>query len=72
MRTHPDSVSLVNPPKTMIPNTLAALPSNQYATLLSDLWGNQAFAATPSAIFSAASGALDVNDTDFTIEGALR
>jgi hypothetical protein len=31
----PDSVSLVNPPKTTIPKTLAALPSNQYATTLS-------------------------------------
>ena len=30
--THPDSVSLVRPPKTTIPKTDAALPSNQYAT----------------------------------------
>lgn len=30
--TYPDSVNLVNPPNTTIPNTLAALPSNQYAT----------------------------------------
>jgi hypothetical protein len=33
--TYPDSVSLVRPPKTTIPKTLAALPSNQYATVLS-------------------------------------
>lgn len=38
-------MSLVKPPKTTIPNTLAALPSSQYATALSlvsgkkDLWG---------------------------------
>ena len=31
----PDSVNLVKPPNTTIPNTLAALPSSQYAT---DLW----------------------------------
>jgi hypothetical protein len=31
-KTYPDSVSLVKPPKTTIPKTLAALPSNQYAT----------------------------------------
>ena len=30
--TDPDSVSLVRPPNITIPNTLAALPSNQYAT----------------------------------------
>ena len=33
--TNPDSVSLVKPPKTTIPKTLAALPSSQYATILS-------------------------------------
>lgn len=32
-RTYPDSVSLVNPPNTTIPNTLTALPKSQYATL---------------------------------------
>ena len=30
--TYPDSVSLVRPPKTTIPKTLAALPSSQYPT----------------------------------------
>lgn len=33
--TYPDSVNLVNPPKTTIPKTLVALPSSQNAT---DLW----------------------------------
>lgn len=39
MVSNPDSVSRVSPPKTTIPNTLAALPSSQYATLLSDVSG---------------------------------
>ena len=38
---HPDSVRRVRPPKTTIPNTLAALPSNQYATSLSLTSGNR-------------------------------
>jgi hypothetical protein len=29
---YPDSVNLVRPPNTTMPNTLAALPSSQYAT----------------------------------------
>jgi hypothetical protein len=41
--THPDSVSLVSPPNTTIPNTLAALPSNQYATAFSLVSGNDFF-----------------------------
>lgn len=36
---YPDSVSLVSPPNTTIPNTLAALPSSQYATTLSLISG---------------------------------
>lgn len=32
--TYPDSVRRVNPPKITSPNTLAALPNNQYATPL--------------------------------------
>lgn len=37
--SNPDSVSLVSPPNTTIPKTLAALPSSQYATLFSDVSG---------------------------------
>jgi hypothetical protein len=35
----------VSPPNTTIPKTLAALPSNQYATDLSLVAGNDLFAA---------------------------
>ena len=35
----PDSVRRVRPPKTTIPKTLAAEPSNQYATLLLQVFG---------------------------------
>lgn len=42
---YPDSVRRVKPPKTTMPKTLAALPSNQYATLLSFCLGNQLFLA---------------------------
>lgn len=35
----PDSVSLVRPPNTTIPKTLAALPRSQYATTLSLVFG---------------------------------
>lgn len=35
----PDSVRRVRPPKTTIPKTLAAEPSNQYATLLLLVFG---------------------------------
>ena len=34
MEAYPDSVSRVRPPNTTMPKTLAALPNNQYATLL--------------------------------------
>ena len=34
MDSYPDSVKRVQPPKTTMPNTLAALPSSQYATPL--------------------------------------
>lgn len=42
---YPDSVNLVNPPQMTIPNTLAALPSNQYATLLLLVSGHEDFLA---------------------------
>jgi hypothetical protein len=38
--TNPDSVSLVQPPNTTIPKTLAALPRSQYATIFSVTSGN--------------------------------
>jgi len=34
MEIYPDSVRRVSPPKTTMPNTLAALPSSQYPTAL--------------------------------------
>lgn len=42
----PDSVSRVRPPKTTMPNTLAAEPSSQYATLLLLVSGNDEALAT--------------------------
>ena len=54
-----------------MPKTLAALPSNHHATTLSVFSGKKrAFVAAPCAA-SAANGALDVNDTDFTTDGAF-
>lgn len=52
--SHPDSVSLVKPPKITMPNTLAALPSNQYATVFSLTSGNLdvAFSRVPLAAFA--------------------
>ena len=41
VHNYPDSVSLVNPPNTTIPKTLAALPKSQYATALSLISGNE-------------------------------
>ena len=41
--SYPDSVSLVRPPNTTSPNTLAALPSSQYATALSLVSGKNDF-----------------------------
>lgn len=37
--TYPDSVNRVSPPKITMPKTLAALPNNQYATVLLDVSG---------------------------------
>lgn len=57
--TYPDSVSLVRPPKTTIPKTLAALPSSQYATTLSLVSGKYAFrdlGAGPRFLLSEARG----------------
>lgn len=50
---YPDSVSRVNPPKTTIPNTLAALPSNQYPTTLLVVSGKNAVLALVLASFRA-------------------
>ena len=57
--TNPDSVSLVNPPKTMMPKTLAALPSNQYAIIFSLVLGKRDLAASFSGLLA------DANDADF-------
>lgn len=38
---YPDSVRRVNPPRMTIPNTLAALPNNQYATRGLETWGKE-------------------------------
>lgn len=47
---HPDSVSLVHPPNTTIPNTLAALPRSQYATIFSVTSGNRGSLLEPLPI----------------------
>jgi len=41
IHNYPDSVSLVNPPNTTIPKTLAALPKSQYAAALSLISGKE-------------------------------
>lgn len=46
-RTYPDSVSLVRPPNTTMPKTLAALPRSQYATDLSLTSGKKLFLTLP-------------------------
>jgi hypothetical protein len=38
-KRYPDSVNLVSPPKTTIPNTLAAEPKSQYATVVEEVSG---------------------------------
>jgi hypothetical protein len=48
--SYPDSVKRVSPPNTTIPNTLAALPSNQYATDLDVVSGKNLFLAVSSAL----------------------
>lgn len=55
-RKYPDSVSLVRPPKTTIPNTLPADANSQYATVFEDVSGKKpffpfAFACPSAAIF---------------------
>ena len=57
--TYPDSVNRVRPPKTTIPNTLAALPSNQYPTTLLVVSGKKA-----NFTFVLASFKAVVPDTD--------
>lgn len=56
---YPDSVNLVNPPNTTIPNTNPALPSSQYPTTLSLVSLNHgpfasdfAFASPPAVTFA--------------------
>jgi hypothetical protein len=47
---YPDSVNLVSPPKTTIPNTLAAEPKSQYATVFEEVSGkNPVFGRALSA-----------------------
>ena len=49
-RTYPDSVSLVRPPNTTMPKTLAALPKSQYATTFSLTSGKKLFRVLPPLI----------------------
>jgi hypothetical protein len=44
--SYPDSVSLVKPPNTTIPKTLAAEPKSQYATVFEEVSGKKAFFAS--------------------------
>lgn len=82
--TYPDSVSRVRPPKTTIPNTLAALPSNQYATLFDVVSGKLLALAldlvatsariAPSALVASTvallrNGWVDFHRTDFKTDG---
>jgi hypothetical protein len=51
---YPDSVNLVKPPNTTIPNTLPAEASSQYATVFEEVSGKKPFFAPPFALsFSA-------------------
>jgi hypothetical protein len=47
---YPDSVSLVRPPKTTMPKTLAALPRSQYATIFSLKSGKYLFRSLAALI----------------------
>jgi hypothetical protein len=80
--THPDSVRRVKPPKTTMPNTLAALPSSQYATLLELVsgqllaFGTAALAAPTSCaacpsngVALLRNGCVDFHLTDCRSEG---
>ena len=62
MFTNPDSVKRVNPPKTTIPKTLAALPRSQYATDLWLIFGKlddfDVASAAPSSMAPAIAGAV--------------
>ncbi len=50
MKLYPDSVSLVRPPKTTMPKTLAALPRSQYATIFSLKSGKYLFRSLAALI----------------------
>jgi hypothetical protein len=79
-------VSLVRPPNTTIPNTLAALPSSQYATLFELVLGKllelelELLLAEASVAMDASEpmvalllrGWVDFHLTDFRIEGDAR
>jgi hypothetical protein len=83
-RAYPDSVRRVKPPNTTMPNTLAALPSSQYATLLEVVLGKELdlasllVAASPSITLSAFApsmvallrrGCVDFHRTDCRADG---
>ena len=65
-RTHPDSVRRVNPPKTTMPKTLAALPKSHHATDLSLILGklDLALTAPSSTAFVTAGAAADFMKLD--------
>jgi hypothetical protein len=48
--TYPDSVNLVRPPNITIPNTDAALPNSQYATLFEVVSGKNFLLKTFSSV----------------------
>lgn len=75
-RTYPDSVSLVKPPNTTIPKTLAADPRSQYATVFEEVSGKNlalAFSFPGANIFSlkALRGDLSPFPADFGKVAAL-
>jgi hypothetical protein len=77
-KTHPDSVNRVNPPKTTIPNTLTALPTNQYATAFELFWGQEkvdfrAAGAAGIVIFLGGFPALSLSPSELNgvFEGAV-
>jgi hypothetical protein len=84
MEAYPDSVSLVRPPNTTMPNTLAALPSSQYATLFELVLGKllelERLLADASDVMDASEPMMalllrawvDFHLTDVRIEGDVR
>lgn len=74
LKSYPDSVNLVKPPQTTMPNTLTALPISQYPTALPSVSGkeedfDEPLVSVSGLVFGAAAAVVAIVRFGVVIEG---